>query len=52
MIDQQQAIREFEEMGFQITSIVEAHQKCKGNKAQMTEYLIQQRYFSPLRIHS
>ena len=43
-MDQQQAIREFEEMGFHINSILVAYQKCNGNKAQMTEYLLEQGY--------
>ena len=50
MTEQQQTIREFEEMGFQITSIVDAYQKYKGDKTQMSDFLIQQRYTYKLQI--
>lgn len=40
-MEQERIVNEFMEMGFDMALVVDAFHKCKGNKAQMMDYLIQ-----------
>lgn len=43
-MNQEAIVHEFQEMGFDISLIAEAYQKCKGNKEQMFDLLFKMKY--------